>query len=378
MTDGGKNMKILMVTPRYSPNISGGGEISCQLLVNEIAKYEHIDVVSFDGNKTQQTKVEDITVKRVTPISKSKTLICSQAYNILREEINNYDLFHTYNMTLMPVVGELTKKYRIPSLATLNGIVFSPSMSNYKIKYFSPKFYRNKIVMKSIKNIKHFTTISPYFKENWVKDGIEEDRITVIPNMIDPSFKVIENDRLDDMIRILFIGNYAKWRKLDVLLEAYSKLRYQKNIELVIVGKGWENTIKKYKMKNKVTYLGGIPYSQIADIYSTCDIFVYPTAEAKTTDRVLIEALQSKITVIATGNDYYSPIIRNERDGLLLYPMNPKILAEKIQMLVDDKKLRVKLAENGEKRVYEICSPSKIVKKYFCIYKKILEGQYEA
>ena len=365
-------MRILMITPRYPPNIKGGGEISCQLLVNAIARYEYIDVISFDGNKTQQTKVDNILVRRVTPISKSKMLVGSQAYNILREEINNYDLFHTYNMTLMPIVGKLTKKYHMPSLATLNGIVFSPSMSNYKIKYFSPKFYRNKIMMRYIKNIKHFTTICPYFKENWVKDGIEEDRITVIPNMIDPSFKPVKTDH-SDTIKILFIGNYAKWRNLDVLLEAYSKLKYQKNIELVIVGKGWEDTIRRYKIKNKVTYLGGIPYSQIAEMYSKCDIFVYPTAEAKTTDRVLIEALQSKITVIATGNDYYSPIIRNERDGLLLYPMNPKILAEKIQMLVDDKELRVKLAENGEKRVYQICSPSNIVEKYLDVYREVLD-----
>jgi len=258
----------------------------------------------------------------------------------------------------------------MPSLATLNGIVFSPSMSSYKFKYFSPKFYRNKIVMKSIKNIKHFTTICPYYKENWVKDGIEKNRITVIPNMIDPSFKPVKTNH-SDTVRLLFIGNYAKWRTLDTLLEAYSKLE-QQNIELVIVGSGWEDTIKRYEVKNKIIYLGDIPYNKITEIYSKCDIFIQPCLYPVPVGRVVLEALQSGLAVITTGNDCYSPIIRNEREGMLIYPMDAKSLAEKIQMLIDDKKLRVRLAENGKKRVYDVCSPSSVAKKYLEVYEGVL------
>ena len=103
-------------------------------------------------------------------------------------------------------------------------------------------------------------------------------------------------------------------------------------------------------------------------MYSKCDIFVYPTAEAKTTDRVLIEALQSGLAVITTGNDYYSPIIRSMKDGILIYPMNEKDLAENLQLLIEDERLRNEIANNGKKRVYEICSPDKIVKRYIEVY----------
>jgi len=368
-------MRVALVVPRYPPNIRGGGEISSSLLAKAIKKYVDIEVFSFDGRDFKEKEVDGIKVNRISiKQSPFKILKNMEAYNFLRKIVKDYDIFHTYNMDLLPAVGLLTKKYDIKSVATLNGIVFSPSMSTYFIKHLSPKFYRNKLMMEYIKNIKHFTTICPYYKENWVKDGIEEERITVIPNMIDPSFKVIENDKSDDVIRILFIGNYAKWRNLDTLLQAYSRLECQKNTELLIVGKGWEDTIRKYETKNKVTYLGGVPYGKIAELYSRCNIFVYPAAEPKTTDRVLIEALQSGLAVITTGNEYYSPIIRNMREGILIYPMNERELLEKMQLLIEDEKLREEIAKNGKKRVYEVCSPEKIVKKYVDIYTGVING----
>jgi len=367
-------MRVALVVPRYPPNIRGGGEISASLLAKAIKKYVDIEVFSFDGNKFKEKKVDGIKVNRISiKHSSFRTLKNIGVYKFLKDKIKDYDIFHTYNMDLLPAIGMLTKKYNIKSIATLNGIVFSPSMSTYFIKYLSPKFYRNKIMMRYIKNIKHFITICPYYKEKWIEDGIEENKITVIPNMIDPSFRIIENDKSDDVIRMLFTGNYAKWRNLDILLEAYSKLKYQKNIELVIVGSGWENTIKKYETKNKITYLGGVPYSKIAEIYSKCDIFVQPYLYPVPIGRVLIEALQNGLAVITTGNDDYSPIIRNMKDGILIYPMNEKELLEKMQILIENEKLRREIANNGKKRVYEICSPEKIAEKYIKAYENLEE-----
>ena len=365
-------MKVLMITPAYFPNIAGGGEISCRLLVRELRRYVDIDVISFDGDEMQQV-VDEVRVKRIKPVSISKILLNIQAYKILKQEVKNYDIFHTYNMTLLPAIGKLTKDYDINSVATLNGIIFSPSMSFYAFhKYVNPKFYRNKIMMRYIKQIKKFTTICPYYRDSWIKDGIEPNKIAVIPNMIDPAFPVFDK-KDDDVIKILFVGNYAKWRNLNLLLNAYSRLEYNKNIELVIVGNGWDNIINRFKLKNKITYLGNVPYKEMPKIYALSDILVLPYSIPAPVSRTLLEAMQNKLCVIATGNDYYSPITRDMKDGILIYPMNSKKLAEKLQLLVEDEDLRNKLAENGKKRVYDVCSPDKIVKQYIELYEKVIK-----
>jgi len=361
-----------MVTPAYYPNVAGGGEISCHLLVNELAKFVDIDVISFDGNITQQTDVDGVKVKRIKLFSKSKIVMNIQAYEILKHEVRNYDIFHTYNMTLMPAIGKLTRDDDINSIATLNGIIFSISMSNYLLnKHLNPKFYRNKILMKYIKYIKQFVTLCPFYRDNWFRDGLSEDKITIIPNMIDPNLTIVNRIEKKDGVKLLFVGNYAKWRNLKILLEAYSNIQ-KKGMKLIIVGEGWGNLVSRWKGK-QVENLGRVSYNKMPEIYASADILVQPYIFPVPVSRTLLESMQNELAVITTGNNYYSPIIRNGKDGILLYPMETENLAESLQQLVDDKNLRENLAKNGKKRVYEICSPHNIVKEYINVYERMIK-----
>jgi len=353
-------MKICMITPRYPPNIQGGGEISCKLLVDNLIKNNfEVDVFSADQK---------------FPNIKNMTLQNIKTYQYLKNKIKNYDIFHTYNMTLMPGLGILTKKYKVNSIATLNGIVYSISMSTYKYQKMSPRFFRNKLIINFIKNIKYFTTLFQYFKENWINDGIDDKKISVIPNMIDVSFKPIKNTK-SDITRLLHVGNYTPTRSEEIckLIKVYSNLKKQ-NINLTMVGKG-KNQVKKiinkYQPKNKIIHLGEKNYNELPKIYSNSDIFVHPSNFPKTGDRVIYEALMSGICVITTGNNNYSEIIKNNESGILVYPMTTEILAEKIQNLLDDVPLRKKLAQNGKKRIYDICSPDLIIKRYIKIYNNV-------
>ena len=52
--------------------------------------------------------------------------------------------------------------------------------------------------------------------------------------------------------------------------------------------------------------------------------------------------------------------------------MTPDALADNIQILIENNKLRTKLADNGKKRIYEICSPKMICKKYRKVYEDMI------
>ena len=151
-------MRVLMVTPRYPPNVHGGGEISCSLLVKELGKHIDIDVFSFDGNilSPGDEKIERVNIGGF----KNKVINNILAYNVLKNKINHYDIFHTYNLDFMPVVGLLTKKFPIKSVGTLNGIVYSNSMSTFKFKFLSYRYYRNELLMKYIKQITFYNAYS--------------------------------------------------------------------------------------------------------------------------------------------------------------------------------------------------------------------------
>jgi len=356
-------MKICMVTPRYPPNIHGGGEISCKLLVDNLRK-NGFDVDVFSADQ----KFSNI---------KNNSILNIKTYSFLKDKIRSYDIFHTYNMSLLPSVGFLTKKFNINSVATLNGIVYSPSLSTYRYKRFSPRYYRNKLMLYFILNIKYFVTLFQFFREKWIDDGLKEENISVIPNMIDASFKPVSHvDDENNSINLLHVGNYTPTRSEEIrkLIEAYSKLKKQ-DINLIMVGKGKiqvERLINKYRPKNKINHLGEQPYSKIPEIYSKADVFVHPSIFPKTGDRVIYEALMSGVCVITTGNNHYSEIIKNMEHGVLIYPMTAEALADNIQILIEDNKLRRMLADNGKKRIYEVCSPEMICKKYRKVYEDLI------
>lgn len=232
-------------------------------------------------------------------------------------------------------------------------------------------------MLQAIRNINVFTTLCPFYREKFVEDGFPLEKIRVIPNMLDRNFVPLEKEESDN-VRMLYIGNF-RWRKgIDILASAYSMLEEQ-DVELTITGfSGYgmdkekiEDLINKLKPKNEVKLLNRVPYEKVPGLYSKADIFIQPYRYPEPIGRTLLEALESGVCVITTGNDYYSPIIKNMDDGVLIYPCTAETLSEKMQMLIDNPPLRRKLGSNGKERVEEICSPEKVIKQYINIYMKL-------
>lgn len=378
-------MRVCIVTPRYPPNKKGGGEISCSLLARELTNYVDVEVVSFDGNVTSMSEVDGVKVIRKKPIAphELKTPVNLQAYQFLKKKIEDYDIFHTYNHDLMPAIGLLTKYYGIKSVATLNGSVYFSSIDpsgwyqSYKTS-LHPKtklkglyiISRNKIMLPAIKNINAFTALSPFNRDKYVEEGLPSNKIRVITNMLDSTFIPLKKEE-DDIAKILYIGNFTFGKGVDTLISAYSRLEKQ-DIELAIGGDNKtgkvDELIKKLKPKNEVEVLSRVAHEKTPELYAKADIFVVPYPYPYPIGRTILEALQSGVCIITTGNDYYSPIIRDMKDGVLIYPCTTEKLSEKIQMLIDKPHLREKLAKNGQRRVEEVCAPEKIIKEYISVY----------
>lgn len=339
-----------MATPRYPPDIRGGGEISCKLLVDQL-KNNGYKVEVFHGINSYKI------------------------YSVLESAHKNFDIIHTYNMDYLPIVGKLSKKYNAKSVATLNGMRYSPSLSIYYYKYISPRFYRNIYLFRRYtKYIKKFATLYRYYMEKWMEDGIPKSKIRVIPNMIDPSFKPIKKRNRDaSTTRLLYVGNYSKSRQEEIrrLIQIYSMLNKQ-DVLLDIVGKG-EQHIKeierRYKCKNPINYLGEKKYDEMKDVYSNHDIFIQPSEVPRINERVIYEALLSQLCIITTGNNEYSPVIKDMKHGVLVDSDDYYVkFYEKLQMLIDNPSQCILLAKRGKKEILKKCNANSIVNQYISLY----------
>ena len=344
-------MKVAMVTPRYE-NVVGGGEISCRLLVEALRTLE-IDVTVLSGDV-------------LFPHIKNKELLNTAMYRYLKKLTNEYDIFHTYNMSLLPAIGRLTKKKNINSVATLNGHVYSPTftleLSNHPRREYPVVL---SMFRRYISHIKRFTVLSEFMKEAWIKDGIPEEKIQVIPNMIAKNYVSLETKH-HATVNILVVGNYTKWRNLDMLLEAYSKLPLQ-NIVLRVVGQGWEEAIKSCKSKNIIAYYPQVAHQELKDMYAKANIFVQPYNYFGI-GRAMLEAAQNKTAIVTTGRLQDFPFLH----GYLNYFTNSDMLQLTLQTLIVNKDLRKLQGEDVCRIVNEYFSPENIASKYVKLYEEIL------
>jgi len=374
-------MKVLIVTPRYYPNTPGGGARSIHLIAKGLSEHVDLEVYCQDGAEFENGVVEGIRVSRRKPRFNEKMTVNLKCFkDIFRK--NEYDLLHSYNMDLMPAVGLLAKLNPVKTVATLNGRVYSRHSEWYDNIRNNPStnqrligtslLIRNTLMKEFVKQIHEYTVLCQYRREVFVREGLNREKITVVPNILDLEFQA-EKPVFGDILRILFVGSMNWLKGLDILLQAYSLLD-KGNIELIIVGVEQKDFRKIPKCNNPVTFKGRIPYNTIPKIYANADIYINSYRYPEPVSRSVMEAMQSGLPVITTGTPALSPIVRDGRDGVLVYPNTPKKMADAIQFLIDNPRLRRKMGQSAFTRVNEVCHPRRIAKLYLEVYRKTLEG----
>jgi len=114
---------------------------------------------------------------------------------------------------------------------------------------------------------------------------------------IDKYIMKYHEKEIDEIVRILFVGRLVKYKGLDVLIEAFRKIKDKGKYELHIVGSGeMEAYIKNSKLKGLI-YHGQVDDDELRRIYKKCDIFVFPSIH-DIFGLVVLEALASGEYVI--------------------------------------------------------------------------------
>lgn len=191
--------------------------------------------------------------------------------------------------------------------------------------------------------------------------AISRDKLLILPNGTDLNlFRALDRNKFfrPEPFRILFVGEMKPDVGLYDLLQAYSYvLKWRADVDLVLVGPSndeerekLETEISRFGLGAKVNYLGEVPSEELPDIYSRCDIGIYPFRKRRALDCVfplkVYEYLAMGMPVVATRLYGVSQIVRDHVNGLLVAPEEPLELAEAIHELVSNRKLYNRLQKN--------------------------------
>src|SRR5262249_51050700 len=110
----------------------------------------------------------------------------------------------------------------------------------------------------------------------------------------------------------------------------------------------------------------------IASIYNASDIMINASF-IEGLPMTILEAMASKLPVIATKVGGVPQVIKDQRNGLLLEPGQPDVLAEAILDLASDRSKRQRLAQQAYKDVCEHFSDQRMAMDYKKYYEELAD-----
>ena len=368
-------MKIAMVG-QFPPHIGGVGvhinSLSKELLKNGeevfVITYPHKDIKNevnkdyMDNNGIKVIGTRGINI----PGLRSLFYVLFGTINLIRiVRKYNIDIIHghyLYPAGLIAVLGGMFTKKKV--YVTSHG-------SDMFCLYPQHKFMRP-IIRFVLKRVDVVLAVSESLKEEILKTNIPniEKKVRLNWNTVDINeFKIANNDSdhhsknnsnynfknelniPKDKPIILFVGNIIKRKNVATIIDAKKQLK--SGCVLVVVGDGpLLNSLKeKVKVENVEDVIFTGARNDIANVIQSSDLLILPSY-SESFGLVLIEALACGKPVIGSNVGGIKEIITDDV-GLLVEPTDSKGLANSIDLILSDKKLREKFQSNARDRAMD-------------------------
>lgn len=129
--------------------------------------------------------------------------------------------------------------------------------------------------------------------------------------------------------------------------------------------------IKKYRLTNKVTFLGYVNHDKVLPAYyRKADVFILPS-RFEPFGLTTLEAMACGTAPIISNAAGSKEVIIDGLNGFVVNTHERKQLAEKILKILKDKRLKKKIAENAAFTIKEHYSWDKVVEKFVRLYEEL-------
>lgn len=184
-------------------------------------------------------------------------------------------------------------------------------------------------------------------------------------------FQINENDFVIGSVgRMLQDGN----KRFSDLIKAFAKFaESKKDVKLLLLGDGpekieYEKLVLKQNIKDKVVFVGY--QSNVTLFYKIMNVFSLVSAN-EAFGLVLAEAMLNKLPVIATRVGGMKYIVEDNNTGFLVEKYNIKEIAEKMEILYQNKSLRKQMGGNGYKKALLEYTEKAYVEKIESLYMEL-------
>ncbi len=230
------------------------------------------------------------------------------------------------------------------------------------------------------------TVVSTAMKKTVVDMGVAPDKVEVIPMGVDLKGLFTPDPGVQRKTdELLFVGRLVEKKGVHFLLEAMpAVLKKYPTVRLILAGSGpmeqeLRQQAQRLQISDKVSFLGMVSQTELPAMYRKATLAIFPFIVAKSGDQegfglVQVEAMGCECPIIAGDLPAIHDIVIHEENGLIVESGNIRALADAIIQTLDDKDLRLKLAEKARMQVMERFDWEVIAGKYGKIYQALLHS----
>lgn len=207
------------------------------------------------------------------------------------------------------------------------------------------------------------------------------DRLTVVPVGVDHNVFKPYPDVVKKKGRLMVTSSSdVPMKGLVPLLEAVAKLRTERDIDLVVIGKPRPGgrvatTMERLGLTDIVHTISGVSDEELARLYGEAEVAVVPSLY-EGFSLPAIEAMSCGVPVVATTGGALPEVVGNSGEtGLLVEPNNPDALVGAIRTLLDDAALQRRLGDAGRERVIKRFTWEVTARGTAACYDAILRGE---
>lgn len=399
-------MHICFICREYVPSLRGGGIASyTKEMAESLVRLKHkVTVIcASDNTKKEYNYTENgVNIIRLSggdfiiPQVEKKTLLNRfrlfyRFFSYRKKILETIESIKDIDIIEVPEYGAesyFLSKINIPivirlhaSTLILNEIISGKKGMNKSNWYI---YWQSLQEFKIIKRAKYITSCSLSMKNIITKKlDIAADKIKVIYNPIKTDTEnniVLNSFRNKKTVTILLPGAVYNLKGGEELIKACIELRRITNIEckLLLVGKkgAFADYLEhKYSKYNWIKIPGPIRRDELMNLYKEVDLVCLPSWW-ENMPMACIEAMLSGAIVLGSNSGGMSEIIDDGKNGFLVEPKNPQLLAEKIKQILSlDEEEKKIISMNAIKRIKENFSLEVILKQTLDYYNKVIEKE---
>lgn len=297
---------------------------------------------------------------------------------IMPSMLNRFDIVHEPCQ-----IGPFFFKSRFRKIVTVHDL----SVIKFPKSHKGLHYVHHKLgLQRTLKNVDRIIAVSNSTKRDLIRMfKVPARKIKVIYEAADKQYRVINDKKELEGFRakyginypfVLYVGTLEPRKNIPRLVNAFGRVKKKGYPhKLIIVGKkGWKykaifGMIKKLRLEKEIVFTGFIEEKELPLFYNAADAFVFPSLYEGFGLPVL-EAMQCGCPVIIANNSSLPEVAGDA--ALKANPKDAQDIATKIERVLKDKKLRVKLAQKGVKQAMRF-SWKRCAKETLDLYKEVLD-----